>query len=145
MSQIRNVCSLHAVYASGTEVIDRTDYLLYHADQPRAERASRALACGRQVPSSSSLLVALLANLRAAGPSRLHLRCHEKDRDGNPRPEQSLWVRWSYSPHPFGVPHTRTWPSGPVVIVASGASSLVGCRRGSLFGTVNIHYLWYER
>ena len=59
------VRDLHAEYATGTEVTDRIDYLLYHADQPRAEGASRALVRGRQVPSSRLSLVALLAGLRA--------------------------------------------------------------------------------
>ena len=40
------VRGLHAEYATGTDVTDRIDYLLYHADQPCAEGASRALVRG---------------------------------------------------------------------------------------------------
>ena len=58
---------LYAEYVTNTWITDWIDTLLSHADQLRAAGASRALARGRQVPSSWSPLGHLLAGLRAAG------------------------------------------------------------------------------
>ena len=56
----------HTEYVTDTWIIDWIDNLLSHADQLRAAGASRALARGRQVPSSWSPLGRLLAGLRGA-------------------------------------------------------------------------------
>ena len=103
----RFVCFLHAVYASGTDVTDRIDYLLYHADQPCAEGASRALVRGRQVPSSRLSLVALLAGLRASRPTRLHVRGRQSVPHGNPCPVPSPNMQWASTPPRFSCRQAR--------------------------------------
>ena len=101
------VRGLHAEYATGTEVTDRIDYLLYHADQPRAEGASRALVRGRQVPSSRLSLVALLAGLRASRPTRLHVRGRQSVPHGNPCPVPSPNMQWASTPPRFSCRQAR--------------------------------------
>ena len=91
---------LYAEYVTDTWITDWIDNLLSHADQLRAAGASRALARGRQVPSSWSPLGRLLASLRASGPSRSYRRRHERGQLGHPRLDRRPHVWWSCIPHP---------------------------------------------
>ena len=91
----------HTEYVTDTWITDWIDNLLSHADQLRAAGASRALARGRQVPSSWSPLGRLPAGLRASRPSRSYRRRHERGQLGHPRLDRRPYVWWSCIPRHF--------------------------------------------